>query len=100
MAQGFHSVTMIALKKKATATKCSDHHIISLIAHTAKIVAKILSKRIGRKTEDVLGEDQFGFRKGKGTRHATGCWEYNSKLWSQIRNCAHVSKTGRRHLAM
>jgi hypothetical protein len=64
---------MTALKKKAKATKCSDHHIISLIAHTAKIVAKILRKRIGRKIEDVLGEDQFGFRKRKGTRHATGC---------------------------
>jgi hypothetical protein len=64
---------MSALKKKEKATKCSDHHIISLIAHRAKIVAKILRKRIGRKIEDVLGGDQFGFRKGKGTRHATGC---------------------------
>ena len=25
-----------------------------------------------KKTEDVLGEDQFGFRRGKGTRDATG----------------------------
>jgi len=73
VAQGFHSVTMTALKKKAKATKCSDDHTISLIAHTAKIVAKTLRKRIGREIEDVLGEDQFGFRKGKGTRHATGC---------------------------
>jgi len=64
---------MIALKKKAKATKCSDHHIISLTAHTAKIVVNILRKRTGRKIEDILGEDQFGFRKGKGTRHATGC---------------------------
>jgi hypothetical protein len=38
----FTEVTMIALKKKPQATKCSDHHTISLIAHTAKIVAKIL----------------------------------------------------------
>ena len=60
---------MIALKKKVKATKCSDNHIISLVAHTAIIVAKILRKRIGRKIEDVLG-DHFGFRKGKGTRHA------------------------------
>jgi hypothetical protein len=32
---------MIALKKKAQATKCSNHRKISLIAHTAKIAAKI-----------------------------------------------------------
>jgi len=39
-------VTMIPLKKKSQATKCSDHRTISLIAHTAKIVAKILRRRI------------------------------------------------------
>ena len=40
---------MIALKKKTQATKCSDHRTISLIAHTAKIIAKILRRRIERK---------------------------------------------------
>ena len=44
---------MIALKKKPQATKCSDHHTISLIAHTAKI-AKILRRRTEKKIEDVL----------------------------------------------
>jgi hypothetical protein len=39
-------VTMIALKKKPQATKCSDHRTISLIAHTAKIVAKMLKRRV------------------------------------------------------
>jgi hypothetical protein len=57
-------VTMIALKKKPQATKCNDHRTISLIAHTAKTVAKILRRRSKRTTEDVLGEDQFGFRRG------------------------------------
>jgi hypothetical protein len=66
----FTEVTMIVLKKKPQATKCSDHRTISLIAHTAKIVAKILRRRIEKKIEDVLGEDQFGFRKGKGTKDA------------------------------
>jgi hypothetical protein len=60
---------MIALKKTPQATKCSDHRTISLIVHTAKIVATIL-RRIEKKIEDVLGEDQFGFRRGKGTRDA------------------------------
>jgi len=35
-------------------------------------VAKILRRRIEKKIEDVLGEDQFGFRRGKGTRDAIG----------------------------
>ena len=41
-----------------------------LIAHTATIVAKILRRRIEKRIEDVLREDQFGFRRGKGTRGA------------------------------
>jgi len=39
-------VTMIALMKKTQATKCSDYRTIRVIAHTAKIVAKILRRRI------------------------------------------------------
>jgi len=66
----FTEVTMIALKEKPQAAKCSDHRTITLIAHTAKIVEKIL-RRIEKKIEDVL-EDQFGFRRGKGTRDAVG----------------------------
>ena len=59
---------MIALKKKTKATKCSDN----LIAHTAKIIAKIPRRRIEKKIEGMLGEDQFGLRRGKGTRDAIG----------------------------
>jgi hypothetical protein len=57
--RGFIEVTMIVLKKKPKAIKFSDHRTISLIAHIAKIVARILRRRIERKTEDALGEDQF-----------------------------------------
>jgi hypothetical protein len=32
------------------------------LLYTAKIIAKILRRRIERKIEDVLAEDQFGFR--------------------------------------
>ena len=64
-------VTMIALKKKPQTTKCSDHRTISIIAHTSMKVAKILRRRIQKQIEDVLG-DQFGFRRGKGTRDAIG----------------------------
>ena len=68
MAQGFHWVTITALKKEPKATKCSDHRIVSLIARTAKIVARILRRRIEKKIEDIIGIDQLGFRRGKGTR--------------------------------
>jgi hypothetical protein len=63
---------MIALKKQPKATKCSDHRIISLITSTAKMVVRILKRRTERKIQDVLGEGQFGFRRGQGTKDATG----------------------------
>jgi hypothetical protein len=65
---------MNALKKKPTAIKCSDHCTISLIAYTTKIVARIL-RRIERKIKNALEENQFGFKRGKGTRMQLGCRE-------------------------
>jgi hypothetical protein len=50
---------MISLKKKPKATKCSNHRTISIIAHAATIVARMLRRRIEKNTEDALGEDQF-----------------------------------------
>jgi hypothetical protein len=63
---------MVALKKKPKARKCTDHGTISLFIHVAKVVASVIRRRSEKKIEDVLGEDQFGFREGKGTRDATG----------------------------
>ena len=45
----FTVVTMTALNRKPKATKCSDHHTLSLCIHTAKIVARILTRRIEKK---------------------------------------------------
>jgi hypothetical protein len=82
---------MIDLTKKPKATKCSDHHTISLIAHTTRIAARILGRGIERKIEDVLGEDQFGFRRGKGSRDAIGMLRIISELWTEMRNCVLAS---------
>ena len=65
-------MVMIPLKKKSNATECSDHRTISLVVHASKILLSILTKRIESKvtTINYIGEDQYGFRKGKGTRDA------------------------------
>ena len=68
----FTEVTMIALKKKPEVTKCSDHRTVSFFAHTVKIVAMVLRRRVERKIVDVLGEYQFRMIRGKGTRDAIG----------------------------
>ena len=66
----FTGFSVIALKKKPKATKCSDHRTVGLIANTAKAVMRMLRRRIGRKIADVLGDNQCGFRRGKGTGDA------------------------------
>jgi len=62
---------MITLEKPEAA-KCSKHCTVSLIALIAKIVARILQRRFGGQVENVLREDHFMFRGGKGTSDAIG----------------------------
>jgi hypothetical protein len=68
----FTRVVMIPLQKKKNAVECEDHRTISLISHASKIMLKILTKRIEAKAKDFIGRNQFGFRKGRGTREAIG----------------------------
>ena len=65
---------MLPLEKKPNATKCEDFRTITIISHAAKILLKVLQKRIKAKVDAVrfLSDAQFGFRKGTGTRDAIG----------------------------
>jgi|AKYZ01.1.fsa_nt_gi Reverse transcriptase (RNA-dependent DNA polymerase). len=68
--EDFKKNLMISIPKKSKAKDCKDYRTLSLTAHVSKIVTAIVLKRIDRKIEEVLTEDQFGFRKGRGTREA------------------------------
>jgi hypothetical protein len=61
------------LKKKPIVTNYSHHCTTNLIAHAAKIVMRTFRRRMEEKTEDFLGEDQFGFGPRERTRDALGC---------------------------
>jgi len=52
--------------------ECADHRTISLISHASKIMLRILTKRLEAKAKGFIGMNQFGFRKGCGTREAIG----------------------------
>ena len=80
----FTEVTVIALKKKRKATQSSNQLTVSLIAHTAQVVARVLRSRIGKKIEDVLREYQFGFRRGRGISYAVGILRTMSEQTSDI----------------
>lgn len=79
---------MIALKKEQQPNKCVDYRTMSLIAHESKIVARIQNRSLGQKMEDVLGEDLFAFKKGKGSRFRRkgympfdSCETYQEEYW-------------------
>lgn len=56
----FLDETMIALKEREQARKCADSRTVSLISHTAKIVARVL-RRLEQMMEEVLGEDRVNW---------------------------------------
>jgi len=68
----FLQTVIIPLEKKPNATECSDFSSISLLGPAAKVLIRVLTKRIEAKANAInhIGKDQFGFRKGKGTRDA------------------------------
>ena len=68
----FTKVVMIPLQKKANAVDCGDFRTISLISHASKVMLKILTTRVEAKAKEFIGRNQFGFRKGCGTRDAIG----------------------------
>ena len=73
MAQGLHGSHNDCLKKKPRAVKCSDHRTISLIARTAKIVTKILRRRIEKIIEEVLGKISLDLEEEKELEVQLGC---------------------------
>ena len=68
----FTTVVMIPLQKKINTVECSGHRTISLSSHASKVLLKILTNRIEVKATDFIQRNQFGLRKGYGTRDAIG----------------------------
>ena len=85
----FTKTIIVPMEKKTNAVECEDFRTISLIPHASKIILKVLAKRITTKAEQFLGKNQFGFRKGCGTREAIGVMrmlcerslEFNNNLY-------------------
>src|SRR6266576_1795586 len=68
----FVRTVMIPIPKKQGTRKCEEYRTISLISHAAKIMLRILNRRLGRKMEENSGEEQYGFRRGREKRDAIG----------------------------
>lgn len=56
----------IPLFKSGSQLECSNYRTIALISHASKILLVILLKRMMTKLEDVSGDEQTAYRRGKG----------------------------------
>ena len=58
---------VITLPKKGNLQLCQDYRPISLISHPSRVMLKITLKRLQTKAEEIIAEEQTGFRAGKST---------------------------------
>ena len=89
--EDFTRIVMIPIEKKVYAMECEDHRTISLISHASKIMLKVLTRRIEAKAKDFISRNQFGFRRGCGTRDAIGVMrvvcERSLEHWNDVYVC-------------
>jgi len=58
---------IIPIHKKKDKLDCNNYRGISLLCHYSKIFTSILMERIRKKTEEILSEEQAGFRASRST---------------------------------
>ena len=58
---------VIPLPKKGNLRKCENYRTISLISHPSKIMLRIILNRLKTKAEELLSEEQAGFRPRRST---------------------------------
>ena len=58
---------IITLPKKGNLQMCQNYRTISLISHPSKVMLKILLNRLKPQAEEIIAEEQAGFRTGRST---------------------------------
>ena len=58
---------VITLPKKGNLQLCQNYKTISLISHPSKVMLKIILNRLQPQAEEIIAEEQAGFRAGRST---------------------------------
>ena len=58
---------VIPLPKKGNLRQCQNYRTISLISHPSKVMLKVILNRLRPQAEELLSEEQAGFRAGRST---------------------------------
>lgn len=62
--------TFIAIPKKKGTLECEKNRTISIMSQLGKIILCVIRNRNRQKIDNYVSEEQYGFRKGKGTVNA------------------------------
>ena len=58
---------IITLSKKGNLQLCQNYRTISLICHSSKVMLKVILNRLKPQAEEIIAEEQAGFRAGRST---------------------------------
>ena len=58
---------IVPIYKKKDKIECNNYRGISLLSHSSKIFSRIILNRFRNRTEEILSEEQAGFRPGRST---------------------------------
>ena len=59
---------VITLPNKGNLQLCQNYRTISLISHPSKVMLKIILNRVQPQAEEIIAEEQAGFRAGRSTK--------------------------------
>ena len=58
---------IITLPKKDNLQLCKNYRTVSLISHSSKVMLKVILNRLKPQAEEIIAEEQAGFRAGRST---------------------------------
>ena len=58
---------IITLPEKGSLQLCQNYRTISLISHPSKVKLRVILKRLKPQAEEIIAEEQVGFRAGRNT---------------------------------
>ena len=67
MASTWTQSLIVTLPKKGNLQLCQNFRTISLISHSSKVMLKVILNRLRPQAEEIIAEEQAGFRAGRST---------------------------------
>ena len=89
---------MIPLPKKGNLRQCENHRMVSLISLPSKVMLCIILNHLKSKAEELLSEEQAGFRAGQSTvEQIFNCRVLIEKHLQHQRDLSTISSTSRKY---